>query len=54
MAATGDYGQFKSAKLGVIEIASPGKATLAIRAVKDGWHPVNLKSVRLKPLAPAQ
>ena len=54
VAATGDYGQFKSAKLGVIEIASPGKATLAIRAVKDGWHPVNLKSVRLKPLAPAQ
>ncbi|MCX6921651.1 MAG: alpha-L-fucosidase, partial [Verrucomicrobia bacterium] len=49
--ATGDYGKFKAAKLGVVEIASPGKVTLAVRAVKDGWHPVNLKSIRLKPIA---
>jgi len=50
-AATGDYGKFRVAKLGVLEIASPGKVTLAVRAVKDGWHPVNLKSIRLKPVA---
>jgi alpha-L-fucosidase len=48
---TGDYGKFKVAKLGTVEIASPGKATLAVRPVKEGWHPVNLKAIRLKPAA---
>jgi alpha-L-fucosidase len=50
-AATGDYGKFKVVKLGTIEIPSGGKATLAVRPVKDGWHPLNLKAVRLKPAA---
>ena len=50
-AATGDYGKFKVAKLGAIEIPSAGKVTLAVRPVKEGWHPLNLKSVRLKPAA---
>jgi alpha-L-fucosidase len=50
-AATGDYGKFKVAKLGTLEISAAGKVTLAVRPVKDGWHPVNLKSVRLKPAA---
>ena len=52
-AVTGDYGKFKVAKLGTVEIPSPGKATLAVRPVKDGWHPLNLKAIRLKP-SPAQ
>ncbi len=52
--ATGDYGKFKVAKLGVLEIAAPGKVTLAVRPVKDGWHPLNLKAIRLKPVAAAQ
>ncbi len=52
--ATGDYGKFRVAKLGVVEIASPGKATLAVRPVKEGWHPVNLKAIRLKPVAASQ
>jgi alpha-L-fucosidase len=47
--ATGDYGKFKVAKLGIIEITAPGKVTLAVRPVKDGWHPLNLKAIRLKP-----
>ena len=51
---TGDYGKFKVAKLGVLEIASPGKVTLAVRPVTDGWHPVNLKAIRLKPAAATQ
>ncbi len=50
-APTGDYGKFKVAKFGVIEIPSAGKATLAVRPVKDGWHPLNLKAIRLKPAA---
>ena len=36
-----------------LEIAAPGKVTLAVRPVKDGWHPVNLKAIRLKPVAAA-
>jgi hypothetical protein len=51
---TGDYGKFKVAKLGMLEITAPGKVTLAVRPVKDGWHPVNLKAIRLKPAAAAQ
>jgi alpha-L-fucosidase len=50
---TGDYGKFKVVKLGVLEIAAPGKVTLAVHPVKDGWHPVNLKAIRLKPAAAA-
>lgn len=53
-AATGDYGKFKVAKLGTLEIAAPGKVTLAVRPVTDGWHPLNLKAIRLKPVAPPQ
>ena len=51
---TGDYGKFKVTKLGVLEIAAPGKVTLAVRPITDGWHPVNLKAIRLKPAAAAQ
>jgi alpha-L-fucosidase len=46
---TGDYGSFRLTSLGVIEIAATGKATLAVRPVAEGWHPINLKSIRLKP-----
>jgi hypothetical protein len=34
-----------------VEIPSPGKVTLAVRPVKEGWHPPNLKVIRLKPVA---
>ena len=54
VAPTGDYGKFKVAKFGVIEIPSAGKVSLAVRPVKDGWHPLNLKAVRLKPAATAE
>ncbi len=50
-APTGDFGKFKVAKFGVIEITSDGKATLAVRPIKEGWHPLNLKAIRLKPVA---
>jgi alpha-L-fucosidase len=52
--ATGDYGKFKAVRIGTLEIASPGKATLAVRPVKDGWHPLNLKTIRLKLVAAAK
>ncbi|HWI57476.1 MAG TPA: hypothetical protein VNZ22_09630, partial [Bacillota bacterium] len=50
-AKTGDYAKFKVSKLGTLEITSPGKVTFGLRAVKDGWHPVNVKAIRLKPAA---
>jgi alpha-L-fucosidase len=48
--ATGDYGKFRRVELGAIEIPSAGQASLAVRAVAEGWHPLNLKSVRLTPV----
>jgi hypothetical protein len=47
--ATGDYTKFETVKLGILEIPSSGKTILAIHAVSSGWHPVNVKSVRLQP-----
>lgn len=47
--ATGDYGNFKAADLGVMEIPKAGKVVLALRPLKEGWHPINLKAVRLQP-----
>ncbi|HET6246717.1 MAG TPA: alpha-L-fucosidase [Tepidisphaeraceae bacterium] len=48
--STGDYQKFKRAKLGSIEIPNSGVATLALRPVKEGWQPVNIRSLRLSPV----
>jgi alpha-L-fucosidase len=47
--ATGDYGKFRMVRLGSIEIPESGKITIKLRAVADGWHPLNVKAIRLKP-----
>ena len=44
---TGDYATFKSVKLGVIDIPAAGRVKLAVRPVKEGWQPMNLKGLRL-------
>jgi alpha-L-fucosidase len=49
-AATGDYGRFRRLRIGTLEVAAPGKVTLALHAVAEGWHPLNVKSIRLKPV----
>ena len=49
VAATGDYAKFKLVKLGVVDIKTPGQASLSLKAVKAGWAPVNVKAVTLKP-----
>jgi alpha-L-fucosidase len=46
LSATGDYSAFKTVKLGSIEIG-PAMQTLALRTVKEDWHPLNVRSVRL-------
>ncbi|HEX3719389.1 MAG TPA: alpha-L-fucosidase [Verrucomicrobiae bacterium] len=49
--ATGSYQKFKTAKFGSIEIQTPGITTLSIHPVKEGWQPVNLRSMRLTPIS---
>jgi alpha-L-fucosidase len=46
---TADYSDYKSVDLGAVEIAAPGLATLAIHPVKNGWHPMDVKSIKLVP-----
>jgi alpha-L-fucosidase len=46
---TGDYGRFTVVSLGTIEIPQAGKTSLAVKAVPQGWEPLNLKSIVLKP-----
>ena len=47
---TGDYGNFKLTRLGILQIPSAGKITIAVRPIKANWHPINLKALRLKPV----
>jgi len=47
--ATGGYSKYKTVKLGTLEIASAGVTTLALHPVKEDWHPVNVRSLRLAP-----
>jgi alpha-L-fucosidase len=49
--ATGDYTVYKTADLGFLEITAPGRVRLAVHAVKEGWQPLNLKAIRLTPVA---
>ncbi len=49
VAATG--GRFRLAKIGTLELRSPGKVTIAVKPVSEDWHPINLRTVRLKPAA---
>jgi alpha-L-fucosidase len=47
---TGDYGKFTTIALGKIEIPAAGKASLSVKAVREGWQPFNLKSITLTPV----
>lgn len=49
---TGNYVTFQPIELGLLEISSTGKFTLAVHPVKAGWQPMNLKSITLKPAQP--
>jgi alpha-L-fucosidase len=45
--ATADYDTYKSVECGVVTIKKPGAYTLEIRPIEEGWHPVNLRDIRL-------
>ena len=47
---TGDYGKFQKVNLGIVQIPATGPAVLAIKPTKNGWQPMNLKAIRLKPV----
>lgn len=48
---TGEYQKFETVKLGTIEIPRRGKTTLSVRPVVDGWQPLNLQLIELKPIS---
>jgi alpha-L-fucosidase len=50
--ATANYLDFKLAILGTIDVPSAGATTLSVKPAKDGWRPMNLKSVHLIPQSP--
>jgi alpha-L-fucosidase len=47
---TGNYTAFACVKLGIVRITAGGKAVLAVRPIKEGWQPMNLKAIRLEPV----
>jgi len=47
---TGSYSAYQKVNLGVVEIAREGKAVLAVRAIANGWSPINLRTVTLTPI----
>jgi hypothetical protein len=47
---TGDYGKFQKVELGTVELDRIGKTSVTVRAVREGWQPLNLKSLRLTPV----
>ncbi len=48
---TANYVSFRTATLGVIDLPASGKVVLAVRPIKEGWQPMNLKAIRLEPLS---
>jgi len=48
--ATGDYGRFQPVKLGTIDLAMANSVSLSLHAVKDEWHPINVRSIKLQPV----
>lgn len=48
---TGDYAVYQTISLGQMDVSAAGHVTLAVHPVADGWQPINLKAVVLKPIA---
>ncbi len=47
---TGDYTKFQTVTLGTLELKSQGRTSIAVRPIKEGWSPINLRSIQLKPM----
>ncbi len=46
---TGNYGRFEKVTVGTLRLDKPGIYRLAVKPVAEGWRPLNLKSVTLRP-----
>lgn len=46
---TGSYSEYKTVDFGTLEITSVGKTSLTIKAVANGWQPLNLRTIRVRP-----
>jgi alpha-L-fucosidase len=44
---TGDYGRFQTVNLGAVELTATGKTSLAVKPIREGWQPMNLRAIRL-------
>jgi alpha-L-fucosidase len=48
---TGDYTKFRRINLpGTLDINATSKTSIAVKPVAEGWQPINLKSLTLKPV----
>jgi choline-sulfatase len=47
--STGGYKNYKVCELGKVTVDNAGEYKLVLTPVKQGWHPVNLRSVTLTP-----
>ena len=48
--ATGDYKKYKKYELGTIELAGDQPLKVTLKAVKEKWHPVNVRAITLTPV----
>lgn len=48
--ATRDYGQFQVITLGTVDVPAGDVVRLNLHAVREGWRPVNVKSIKLQPV----
>lgn len=48
---TGSYLNYKLVDLGTLEFTQIGKASISVRAVANGWSPINLRMVKVVPVS---
>jgi len=46
---TGDYGKYTTVKLGRLNIRQPGRQVVTVQPQAEGWTPINLRRLVLKP-----
>ncbi|MBS1700231.1 MAG: alpha-L-fucosidase [Armatimonadetes bacterium] len=47
---TGDYKKYERVQLRRIEVKEHGKAVISVHAIADGWHPINLRALKIRPV----
>lgn len=48
---TSSFSDYATLQIGTIELPDAGDVTLAVHPVKDGWQPMNIRSIKLEPVA---